>query len=110
MSFGQYYRVKRNTQTIFVNTSNPNDTVWELKKRIIKALSSSKNKDGATIPTAASEIQLQIQSKKDPKLYQELVDSKTLAASELVDQQVIAMTFRTLGKQERLKMTIDEDD
>ncbi|KAF9918168.1 hypothetical protein BGZ65_012574, partial [Modicella reniformis] len=115
-STAQYYRVKRHTQTIFINTSNPNgDTVLALKHRIIKALSSTaKNrKDGLSssitssssssssssspppVPTTPSEIQLQIQNKKDPCLYQELMDSKTLAVSGLVDQQVIVMTFKT---------------
>ncbi|KAF8982788.1 hypothetical protein BGZ46_000637 [Entomortierella lignicola] len=95
----QYYRVKRQTQTIFINTSNPNtDTVAILKQRIIKALSSTKKNgqaDEGTIPTTTGQIQLHIPNKKDPNQYLELIDSKTLAASGLVDQQVIAMTYKT---------------
>ncbi|KAF8904041.1 hypothetical protein BGZ58_006538, partial [Dissophora ornata] len=94
----QYYLVKRHTQTIFINTTNPTtDTVLVLKQRIVKALSTTKsNKDATATATATatspSDIQLHIQNKKDPSQFLELIDSKTLAASGLVDQQVIAMT------------------
>ncbi|KAF9108303.1 hypothetical protein BGX27_008407 [Mortierella sp. AM989] len=95
-SSSQYYRVKRQTQTIFINSSNPNtDTVATLKQRIIKALSSTKNSAGEASPTSMNQIQLHIPNKKDPNHYLELIDSKTLSASGLVDQQVIAMTFKT---------------
>ncbi|KAF9351169.1 Transcriptional regulatory protein sin3, partial [Mortierella sp. AD094] len=94
-SSSQYYRVKRNTQTIFINSSSPNtDTVATLKQRIVKALSSTKNAAGEAPPTSPGQIQLHIPNKKDPNQYLELIDSKTLAASGLVDQQVIAMTFK----------------
>ncbi|KAG0000349.1 hypothetical protein BGZ79_006036 [Entomortierella chlamydospora] len=95
-SSSQYYRVKRNTQTIFINSSDPNrDTVATLKQRIIKALSSTKNAAGEASPTSPGQIQLHVPNKKDPSQYLELIDSKTLTASGLVDQQVIAMTFKT---------------
>ncbi|KAF9352399.1 hypothetical protein BGX34_012172 [Mortierella sp. NVP85] len=95
-TLSQYYRVKRQNQTIFINTSNPHaDTVLALKQRIIKALSSSRNQDGAAVPKTPSDIRLQIPNKKNLSGYLELIDSKTLAASGLVDQQVIAMTLRT---------------
>ncbi|KAF9173432.1 hypothetical protein BGX20_003244 [Mortierella sp. AD010] len=95
-SSSQYYRVKRNTQTIFINSSDPNrDTVATLKQRIIKALSSTKNPAGEASPTSPGQIQLYIPNKKDPNQYLELIDSKTLTASGLVDQQIIAMTFKT---------------
>lgn len=91
----QYYRVKRNTQTIFVNTANPNaDTVLTLKQRIIKALSSTKERDeSAAAITHPADIHLF--DYKNTSRPVELVDTKTLANSGLVDQQAIAMVFRT---------------
>ncbi|KAG0237861.1 hypothetical protein BGX31_003417 [Mortierella sp. GBA43] len=112
-TFSHYYRVKRQTQTIFINTPNPNsDTVLSLKQRIIKALAASKGKDngdGVQVPTAASDIQLHIPDKRNPSSYVELTDSKTLTMSGLVDQQVIAMTYRTLGGWEEVHIAQPED-
>jgi hypothetical protein len=68
-----------------------------LKQRIIKALSSSRNQDGAAVPKTPSDIRLQTPNKKNLSGYLELIESKTLAASGLIDQQVIAMTLRTAG-------------
>ncbi|KAF9912112.1 hypothetical protein BX616_010419 [Lobosporangium transversale] len=100
MASSQYYRVKRHTQTIFINSANPKtDTVAALKQRIVKALITTlKNKNDADSGghiTSSTQIQLYIPSKKDPNQYQQLTDSKSLADSGLVDQQVIAMTFKT---------------
>lgn len=94
MAASQYYRVKRNTQTIFVNTANPNaDTVLTLKQRIIKALSSTKERDeSAAAITHPADIHLF--DYKNASRPVELVDTKTLANSGLVDQQAIAMVFR----------------
>ncbi|KAF9912487.1 hypothetical protein EC991_010574 [Linnemannia zychae] len=95
MASSQYYRVKRNTQTIFVNTTNPNvDTVLTLKQRIIKALSSTRERDetAAGITTPAD---IHLVDYRNPSRPVDLVDSKTLANSGLVDQQVLAMVFKT---------------
>ncbi|KAG0271219.1 hypothetical protein BGZ95_000982 [Linnemannia exigua] len=95
MATSQYYRVKRNTQTIFVNTANPSvDTVLTLKQRIVKALSSTRERDetAARITTPAD---IHLFDYRNPNRPVALVDSKTLTNSGLVDQQVIAMVFKT---------------
>ncbi|KAF9210798.1 hypothetical protein CPC16_008346 [Podila verticillata] len=102
----QYYRVKRHTQTIFINSANPNsEKVLDLKHKIVKALASTKNPDPvAAAVSAPADIQLSVlPAKSSPGSasspaggqYTPLVDSKTLQASGLVDQQVIAMTLKT---------------
>ncbi|KAG0076186.1 hypothetical protein BGZ92_002529 [Podila epicladia] len=100
-STAQYYRVKRHTQTIFINSANPNsEKVLDLKHKIVKALTSTKNADPAAAAVSApADIQLLVlpakpSSPSGPQ-YTLLVDSKTLQASGLVDQQVIAMTLKT---------------
>ncbi|KAF8983652.1 hypothetical protein BGZ52_000521 [Haplosporangium bisporale] len=104
----QYYRVKRHTQTIFINSANPNsEKVLDLKHKIVKALASTKNPDPvAAAVSAPADIQLSVlPAKSSPGSasspaggqYTPLVDSKTLQASGLVDQQVIAMTLKTRG-------------
>ncbi|KAG0294634.1 hypothetical protein BGZ97_005032 [Linnemannia gamsii] len=95
MATSQYYRVKRNTQTIFVNTANPNvDTVLTLKQRIIKALSSTRERD-ATAAAITTPADIHLYDYKHTNRPVDLVDSKTLTNSGLVDQQVIAMVFKT---------------
>ncbi|KAF9930998.1 hypothetical protein FBU30_011003 [Linnemannia zychae] len=93
-SSSQYYRVKRNTQTIFVNTSNPNaDTILTLKQRILKALSPTRERDESLANiTSPEHIRLYNYNNNRPV---DLVDYMTLANSGLVDQQVIAMVFKT---------------
>ncbi|KAF8942950.1 hypothetical protein BGZ47_005964 [Haplosporangium gracile] len=91
----QYYRVKRNTQTIFVNTTNPNaDTVLTLKQRVIKALSSTRDRDESAA-AIAHPADIHLFDYKNTSRPVDLVDSKTLANSGLVDQQIIAMVFKT---------------
>ncbi|KAG0324513.1 hypothetical protein BG000_002191 [Podila horticola] len=104
-STSQYYRVKRHTQTIFINSANPNsEKVLDLKHKIVKALASTKNPDPAAAVSVPADIQLLILPAKPSSVsgssssgqqYTPLVDSKTLLASGLVDQQVIAMTLKT---------------
>ncbi|KAG0337998.1 hypothetical protein BG004_007408 [Podila humilis] len=107
-SLSQYYRVKRHTQTIFINTTNPgSEKVLDLKKKIVKALAASnasKTDPSLAAVSSPADIQLLVQpTSKSTSLssssatYTPLMDSKTLQASELVDQQVIAMTLKTLG-------------
>lgn len=87
--------MKRNTQTIFVNTANPNvDTVLTLKQRIIKALSSTRERD-ATAAAITTPADIHLYDYKHTNRPVDLVDSKTLTNSGLVDQQVIAMVFKT---------------
>ncbi|KAG0233817.1 hypothetical protein BGW42_007188 [Actinomortierella wolfii] len=90
----QYYRVKRNTLTLFITTNNPSkETVLDLKQKVVKALGCSRHSD-ASLVSSTDDIQLHTPQKKDSSQWEQLVDSQTLAGAGLVDQQVVALTFK----------------
>ncbi|KAG0265179.1 hypothetical protein DFQ27_000775 [Actinomortierella ambigua] len=90
----QYYRVKRNTLTLFITTNSANtDTVLNLKEKVVKALGCSRHPDASPI-SSVNDFQLHTPNKKDPALWDRLSDSQTLVGAGLVDQQVIALTFK----------------
>ncbi|GJJ75250.1 hypothetical protein EMPS_07608 [Entomortierella parvispora] len=94
----QYYRVKRQKHTFFINSANPSsETILSLKQKLLKALQASATHLDAAAANVRStaDLKLSIPSKKDPHLFEELIDSKTAAASGLVDQQMIALTLKT---------------
>ncbi|KAG0049535.1 hypothetical protein BGZ83_005690 [Gryganskiella cystojenkinii] len=97
-SSSHYYRVKRQTQTLFINSANPaSETVLSLKQKVVKALqASAAHLDHAAANVrSAAEIRLLIPNKRDPAQFDELSENKSLTASGLVDQQIIALTLKT---------------
>ncbi|KAF9188383.1 hypothetical protein BGZ51_000629 [Haplosporangium sp. Z 767] len=97
-SFTHYYRVKRNKQTFFISIPNHNvETVLNLKQRLVKAIGCAAENDGpGAAVTSPADIRLLIRDKRDSTKYnKELDDSKTLSASGLEDQQIIAMTLKS---------------
>ncbi|KAF9970459.1 hypothetical protein BGZ73_006823 [Actinomortierella ambigua] len=80
--------------TIFITTSSPTtDTVLNLKEKVVAALGCSRHPD-ASVVSSVNDIQLHTPNKRDPSLWDLLSDSQTLIGAGLIDQQVIALTFK----------------